>query len=350
MLFNELIEQQGLESVVSKTNISSINLNFLLNEDFENLNRVKALGFLLIFEREYKDIDVNDLRQKIKLYYEENKPSDDKVVMVAKGSTTGGGGFSFFKLFIISGVIGGGYYLYTHGQLDSIIQKIVEKKNFFDDNKALENNVSTEDAKKVVVGKSEDENEPESVRIKTPIAPKVEVINLNSEESNESNDSTMNTESMQGAQSQIQSVISTPTVTETNQSIEEVVQEVSEAFLAKEANSSNAQEDENEKTEEMVATPITTISINPTRGMLWYGFINLETKKRREFMKKVSTPFEINNGKWLLVTGHGYVDVVSDAKTVEVSDNKKHYFLIDSRDIKEINKKEFRSLNGNRGW
>jgi len=334
MLFNELIEQQGLESVVSKTNISNVNLNYLLSEDFEKLNRVKALGFLLILEREYKDIEVNDLRQKIKLYYEENKPHDDKVVMVARASTTGGG-FSFFKFFIIAGLLGGGYYLYTQGKLDSLIQKIEEKKEFFDDSKALDSNATAEDAQKVVVGKLE--NEPESVRIQTPIAPKPVLITLNG--SNESNQT--NTDATVAV---VQTALTT-TVQENNQSVAEVVQEVSEAFLANEANNSSVV-----SVETTVVTPISTISINPTRGMLWYGFINLDTKKRREFMKKVSTPFEIENGTWLLVTGHGYVDIVSDGKTVEVADNKKHYFLIDSTDIREINRKEFRKLNGNRGW
>ena len=340
MLFNELIEQQGLESVVSKTNISNVNLSYLLSEDFEKLNRVKALGFLLILEREYKDIEINDLRQKIKLYYEENKPYDDKVVMVARASTTGGS-FSFFKFFIIAGLLVGGYYLYTQGKLDSIIQKIEEKKEFFDDSKALDSNATTEDAQKVVVGKLE--NEPESVRIQTPIAPKPVVITLNG--GNESNQST--TSSTSGSDvtvAEVQTALAT-TVQENNQSVAEVVQEVSEAFLANEANNSSI-----ESVETTVITPISTISVNPTRGMLWYGFINLDTKKRREFMKKVSTPFEIENGTWLLVTGHGYVDIVSDGKTVEVADNKKHYFLIDSTDIKEIDRKEFRKLNGNRGW
>jgi len=346
MLFNELIEQQGLESVVSKTNISSINLNYLMSEDFEKLNRVKALGFLLILEREYKEIDVNDLRQKIKLYYDEHKPHDDKVVMVARGSTTGGG-FSFFKFFIITGLLGGGYYLYTQGKLDSIIQKIEEKKEFFDDNKALENNATAEDAEKVVVGKSEDE----SVRIETPIAPKVETITLSQDDSNTSNSTAIENNDSENNNSvtEIQSFIAVEPATENNKSIASVVEEVSQEFLASEA--SNATDEENSTVEEeTVATPISTISINPTRGMLWYGFINLENKKRREFMKKIATPFEIENGKWLLVTGHGYVDVVSDAKTLEIADNKKHYFYIDSTDIKEIDKKEFRELNGNRGW
>ena len=339
MLFNELIEQEGLETVVSKTNISSENLNRLLNEDFENLNRVKALGFLLILEREYKDIDVNELRQKIKLYYEEHAPSDDKVVMVPARSTTGGG-FSFFKLFIIATILGGGYYLYTQGKLDSLLGQIEEKKNFFDDNKALETNATETEAQKVVVGKFE----PESVRIHTPIAPKMETVTLSKNESNSTEENVPTTKT----QALLETSAESTTIKETDKSVASVVQEVSEDFLAKEANKTT--EETQNTTETVTVTPITTVSINPTRGMLWYGFINLDTKKRREFMKKVSTPFKIGNGTWLLVTGHGYVDIVSEAKTIENADNKKHYFLIDSTDIKEIDKKEFRELNGHRGW
>jgi len=339
MLFNELIEQHGLETVVSTTNISSINLNYLLQEDFGKLNRVKALGFLLILEREYPDIDISDLRKTIKEYYENHAPIDDKVVMVAQSSTTGGDGFSFFKLFIILAILGGGYYLYTQGKLNSLVEKVEKKKTFFNDNKALETNSTEADAKKVVVGKSE----TDSVHINTPIAPKMETVRLNQTESETTSKQDKNI-------SKVSTIHTNESikVTESNKSIESVVQEVSKAFLAKKEN--KAQESNISHETESITTPITTISINPTRGILWYGFINLKTKKRREFMKKVSTPFTIGNGTWLLVTGHGYVDIVSESKTVENADNKKHYFLIDSTDIKEINKKEFRKLNGHRGW
>ena len=84
--------------------------------------------------------------------------------------------------------------------------------------------------------------------------------------------------------------------------------------------------------------------------MLWYGFINLDTKKKREFMKKVSTPFDIKDGRWLLVTGHGYVDIVSDIETLELADRNKHYFYIDSHELRVLSKQEFRAMNGRRGW
>ncbi len=63
MDLNELIEKEGLESVSEKTNISIFNLNKLANEDFLELNRVKALGFLHILKREY-EIDTTKPRNR----------------------------------------------------------------------------------------------------------------------------------------------------------------------------------------------------------------------------------------------------------------------------------------------
>ncbi len=51
MDLNELIEKEGLESVSEKTNISIFNLNKLANEDFLELNRVKALGLLTYIKK-----------------------------------------------------------------------------------------------------------------------------------------------------------------------------------------------------------------------------------------------------------------------------------------------------------
>jgi len=333
MLFNKIIDTHGIEEVASKTNISTINLGYLVEENFEKLNRVKSLGFLLILEREYKEIDITELRERVKTYYDEHKPLDEKVVMVARDSVQDDG-FSFFKLFIILALLGGGYYLYSEGKLDSLIQNIEDKKDFFDDKKALENNVSNEDADKVVVGKSD----TESVSIETPIAPKVETIVLNDETLDNKKEEV----------TEVQSALNIVKADDANKSVESVLREVSKEFLANEENASL------DRSEVVVATEIESIismvNINPTRGMLWFGFINLDSKKRREFMKKVSTPFNINNSRWLLVTGHGYLDVVSNDKTLELADNKKHYFYIDSTEMREIDKKEFRELNGHRGW
>jgi hypothetical protein len=320
MRLNELIDSESIEKVSGKTNISIANIEFLLNENFERLNRVKALGFLLIFEREYRDIDVQELRERIKLYFEEAQVSSENVVSMSREPRPGES-ISFFKWFVVLGLLGGGYYLYTQGQLDGLLEKVEDKKDFFDASNVVDANISEADANKIVIK----DNETKSVVIE--------------------NVSTVNTNEAVSAVSQTVSegaVVSESTSPTTSTIIVESVEGTaisSEPVIV------------SELVEETTTLPsISTITINPTRGMLWYGFINIDTKKRKEFMKKVSTPFDIKDGRWLLVTGHGYVDIVSDGHTVEVADSKKHYFYIDSSEIKEISKKEFRSMNGRRGW
>lgn len=316
MQLNELIEQEGLEKVALKTTISQDNLKYMVDEKFEKLSRVKALGFLVILEREYKELESSELKNKIKLYFEENKPDHDNVIVITEASSTNKE-FSFFKWFVILGILFGGYYLYMQGSLEGLLQNITNKKDIYSDDAALENNITVEEAKNVSVTK--DVKEPVSI-----VAPVEPIIDLKVEE----NSSKVETEA-------------TPVT----------VQAVVAEELDKLGKSTDTQiAEESSEVEEVVTPTISTITINPTRGMLWFGFINVETKKKEEFMKQVSTPFDINNGKWILVTGHGFVDVVSELKTVEVSDRNKHYFYIDANELKEISQKEFRTLNDGHGW
>ena len=334
MQLNEVIDKDGVERLSLLTNISIDNLNNLVEENFEKLTRVKSLGFLLILERDYKDIDVSELRERVKVYYEENKPADENVVMVSKDSVQGGTNFSFFKWFVVLALLGGGWYLYQQGQLDGVLKNMEEKKDFFDDNKALESNVTEQEAKNVVIEGSKEE----SITIATPVAPAEKKITLISgEHKNEQN--------------KIEKGALGNSISESEQSTESIVQEVIES--ADDVVKKTVEEVVTAKANETKETPIakiSTITINPTRGTLWFGFINLDTKKKREFMKKTSTPFDIKGGRWLLVTGHGYVDIVSDVSTLELADSKKHYFYIDGTEIRTLTKKEFRKMNGRRGW
>ena len=334
MHLDEIIDKEGVEKLSLLTNISIDNLNNLAEENFEKLTRVKSLGFLLILERDCKDIDVSALRERVKIYYEENKPADENVVMVSKDSVEGGPNFSFFKWFVVLALVGGGFYLYQQGQLDGVIENMEEKKDFFDDNKALESNVTDKEANNVVIKGSKEE----LITIATPVAPAEKKITLISEEhKNEHNITGKGT--------------SAKPITEAEQSAESVVQEV--VAGAKDVVKKTVEEVVTAEADETKTTPvakISTITINPTRGTLWFGFINLDTKKKREFMKKTSTPFDIKGGRWLLVTGHGYVDIVSDVSTIELADSKKHYFYIDSTEIRTLTKREFRKMNGRRGW
>jgi len=307
MKLDELIEQEGLNNIALKTIISEENLNYLLNEDFEKLSRVKALGFLEILVREYKELDISEIKTNVQLYFEENKPDLDNVIVVSEASSTKST-FPFFKWFVILGILFGGWYFYTEGELDTLLQNVTSKEDLYSDDKALENNRTAEEAKQVSV--INDIHEPVSI-----VAPIEKKIDLEAETLALLDENKTEKETQQDKI--VQSVVEESTVSE-------------EKVLS--------------------VTTISTITINPTRGMLWFGFINVDTKKKKEFMKQVSTPFDVADGRWILVTGHGFVDVVSELETIEVSDRNKHYFYIDSTELKEISQKEFRTLNGGRGW
>ena len=335
MKLNELIKEESIDNVSVVTNISPDNLTALVNEDFSKLNRVRALGFLVILEREYPQIELEEVREKVKEHYKEEVELPSSVKVLAKERAEESS-FSLFKWFVILALVFGGWYLYSQGKLDGLLNNIQDKEKIFDENKDLESNISTADAQKVVV--AENKNSSISIdtsKIETPEAPNEKSIVLTSNDANESNATTAMLN--KAPVNTIQSVMKPIATTDEIKKIEEdPLFQVQKETAETDSNVTNV--------------VIDTITINPTRGMLWFGFINIDTKKRKEFMKNVSTPFDIKDGHFLLVTGHGYVDIVSESKTLELADNKKHYFYIDKSEIKEVSKKEFRAMNGKRGW
>jgi len=348
MQLNELLDKEGLESVSQKTNISLENLENLKNRAFEKLNRVKSLGFVAIIEREY-EMELSDLKSEIKSYFDDHHSAkDDEVVMISPDRTEESGS-GLFKWLVVLAVLYALWYLYSEGKFGSISNASNTKETALEDNKALESNVSQEVAKNIVVNTEENtpvvsidtqKKTPESVPQETN-----EVMTLVETPESLSAAAEGNITQLAIAQKR-QEQAKKEVVEEATPTPESVVQEqvVASADVPEEVTTEVTPEDKPQT--------IRNLTINPTRGMLWYGFINVDSKKRKEFMNKVSTPFELNNGRWILVTGHGYLEIVSDLGTVKVTKNirKKHYFYLDSKEIKEISRKEFRELNGNRGW
>lgn len=329
MQLKEIIDKEGIELVSQKTNISVENLTSLNKQNFEKLNRVKALGFLNILKREYENIEIDGLREAIKGYYEDHKdPKDDEVIVIARTrKSESGSGSVILKWLIIGGVLYGAWHFYNTGKLNQFVSESKGEQNSLDDSTALKSNVSEASAKSVVI--KSDANTTQ-IQIETVAKP--------------------TTESREPIEESAEKVVLTDTnatvtnINEMNQTGEENFNE-NPMFFSNSDDNGTLSHDHNR-----TGQAIENLTINPTRGMLWYGFINIDTQERREFMNKVSTPFELNGGRWILVTGHGYVDIVSDAKTIELADRIKHYFYIDSKEIREIERSEFTTLNNGRGW
>ena len=103
MQLNDILEENSVRAISQKTKISEGNLENLLAKNFENLKKVKTLGFISILEREYH-ADLNVLRDDAHEYY--SNLNEDRSVMLGRPVQEEKKGKSKFFLFLILGLLG----------------------------------------------------------------------------------------------------------------------------------------------------------------------------------------------------------------------------------------------------
>ena len=111
MQLNEILEENSVQSISQKTNISETNLEALVAGDFDKLKRVKTVGFISILEREFK-ADLSALKEQALEYYENNSENESVTIGLPlpeekKGLPT------WFKLFIIILIAFTVWYFFT---------------------------------------------------------------------------------------------------------------------------------------------------------------------------------------------------------------------------------------------
>jgi cytoskeletal protein RodZ len=79
MQLNEILEENSIQAIAKKTNISEENLEALFNAEFELLKKVKTMGFISIIEREYA-ADLSALRKLAEEYYNEHREKTGIVI------------------------------------------------------------------------------------------------------------------------------------------------------------------------------------------------------------------------------------------------------------------------------
>jgi len=85
------------------------------------------------------------------------------------------------------------------------------------------------------------------------------------------------------------------------------------------------------------------------RSKVWMGYIDLKTNKK--YQKIFTGEFDLDpNKEWLLIFGHGYIDVITDAEQKKFHLKKKlRLFYKDGR-VKKVTSDEFKKLNRGNAW
>lgn len=289
-----ILEELGLQEVSRKTHIETRFLKYMINRDFDKLNKINTLGFVKILKREY-NLDLQGWADEFESYLRENRrevPNQHKGAIFAKENEPNRSAKRPPYFLIILILLGVAFY-YFDGM--SYINQLRYK--YYDQNttQAFTQSPVVEETKE-----------------------QLDVIEEKS-----------------------------PTNVEENSSSEVQAEEEGATEIVEE----NSTQSEENITEEK-KTPILSndeATIIP-KHKIWLGIIDLTTNKRKQYSTRKDIVINLDKPQ-LVLTGHGsFTLTTTTGKEETPSSNKRQYYYVDGGTITSITKDEFKSYNGGRGW
>ncbi len=299
----KVLEKIGLKEVSTKTHIEVKQLAYILNAQYDKLNKINTLGFVKILSREY-DIDFTEWLEGYHDYWAEQDNEEDtqsnKIFICARSDRSYKKAAWFFLLMVL---IAGAFFVVSVFKIDVGIPSIIDK-------------VKTE------IPQTNNAYQSASVvkEATTSLGVKVEerIIETNS----------------------------------TNSSIEAVVVSIDENLTRKaESNESNATAP---IPEIQTNTPIKS-DVNTSKAMIlpmkriWVGIVNLETNTRKESSSDHNITIDLHQ-KQIIKTGHGFFKLSYDGNVEDFKEQGSTRFLVENGTLQKISEEKFVELNRGKNW
>lgn len=302
-----VLEKIGLQEVCKKTHIEVKQLEYMINNQYDKLNKINTLGFVKILSREYK-LDLTDWLEGFHDYWAEHKAEEDsskeKIFIRAKSDRPyKRAAWLFLLILLIAGIFG----------LVSIFKVEV---NF--DIMAL-------------LDKAKVETNQTSAFQSAPV--------------------------VQEAATSLGVKVEERVITETNSSnstVQAVVVSIDENLTRKmEANDTNATTIPLPMLPESNTNLVNTVPTNnaiimPTKR-IWIGFINLETLTRKESTSDQNITIDLNK-RQIIKTGNGFFKLSYDGSIEDFTEQGSTRFLVENGTMKKISEEKFIELNRGKNW
>lgn len=252
------LEEIGLYKVSQETHIEQKYLEYMINGEFEKLNRINTLGFVKILSREYK-LDLSEWIEEFEAYWSENRATEETeelFIVVQDESKSFKKVLLFFLLVIAIALSAFGYYLYKQ-ENKQVVQSYTPTLTY--------------DTKEII-----EETQEEIKRFEANNSKQIELI--------EDNETT----------AVLQEELIESENNDTNNSLEKepILQEVV-------------------ATEKVSETFDNQVIIIP-KSELWVGVIYLDNFTRRSFLGEGNFSIDISRDQ-IITTGHGSFDVLGDS-------------------------------------
>ncbi len=299
----KVLEDIGLKEVSNKTHIEVKYLEFMVNSQYEKLNRASTVGFVKILTREYK-LDLTDWLNEAEKFWSANKKetNEAKIFIIQKKRE-----FPKYFLAVVSFVV---LVLILYGAYVFLSKKL----DFFE-NPLVKTDTNYTYTQTPVVSKAKESLEENSSLVD-------ENDTLVSEE-NQSN-----------------------TVESTK---EEVLDEINSSI----ASTQKIEEESNATIEKNTTSPVVAEKkaddyISPN-AKLWLGVIYLDNFKRKSFLGKGKFALDSSRDQ-LITTGHGNFTLRLNGETKKFHSQRPVRMLIKDGKLFVISDKRFKELNRGSIW
>ena len=287
MQLNEILEENSVKAISKKTNISENNLEALINDDFSELKRAKALGFISIIERDY-DADLKTLKEKALVYYDAHSENDR--ISVGLPMDEEKRGRSIWVLLLVLGLLAyATWYFFT--QFD---QKTLTTLLPFQDDKTQELTSLKDDSmlNEATVEKDLSISEALSSVPKNDTFVKKDIV-LTSMETEKKTE-----------------------VTDVNTTVEDVAG---------------------------------SVKLVP-QHRLWFGLVEMGTGERDHFSISKPYEIDVKEKSWLLATSTAAFSFIYKKETQEYNDSKEHYFKVSKEGVVHLSREEYIAQGGWQKW
>ena len=302
----KVLEKIGLQEVCKRTHIEVKQLEYMINNQYDKLNKVNTLGFVKILSREYK-LDFTDWLEGFHDYWAESKAEEDsnkeKIFIRAKSERSYKKAvWSFLFIASIAGLFG--LFSIFKLEIDFDVMSFLDK------------------AKSDTIQTSAFQSAPVVQEAATSLGVKVEerVIETNS----------------------------------SNSTVQAVVVSIDENLTRKiESNDTNATNIPlsilPESNTILVKTlPKNSAIIAPSRR-IWVGIINLETFARKESLNDQNMTIDLTK-RQIIKTGNGFFKLSYDGSIEDFAEQGSTRFLVENGTMKKISEEKYIELNRGKNW
>lgn len=300
----KVLEKIGLKEVSLKTHIEVKQLEFIVNAQYEKLNKINTLGFVKILSREYS-IDFTEWLEGYHDYWAEHDNDEEsqkhKIFICARSDRSYKKAAWFFLLLVLIATL---FFVGSVFQVEMGIPSILDKvktelpqvSNAYQSTPVVKEAVTS-------LGVKVEERVVESNSTNSTVEAVVVSIDENLSRQHEANETNMTL---------------SPSVAEGNNTLPEG---------------------------EVKNTTATFVPLKK----VWIGVVNLENHVRKESSNDQNLTIDLTQ-KQIIKTGHGFFKLFYDGNIEDFSEQGSTRFLVENGELRKISEEKFVELNRGKNW